>query len=156
MFIIEGIITGLIATIIYDFYQLSQSYAYNINRTKWNLIGRYFVGFISKKVFIEDIENEIEINNELLIGYLIHYTVGLIFGIFYVLINKLFFHEPSIILALTIGFITVLGSWCFLMPYAFNIGFFANQKEEWKQILVQNLISHFIFGISLYLGYYII
>ena len=43
-----------------------------------------------------------------------------------------------------------------MMPYAYNIGFFALKKEEWKQILVQNLLVHFIFGIGLYLGYIII
>ena len=51
----------------------------------------------------------------------------------------MFFSEPSFILALIIGFLTVLGSWCLMMPYAYNSGFFASKKEEQKQILVQGV-----------------
>ena len=43
-----------------------------------------------------------------------------------------------------------------MMPYVYNIGFFANKKVDQKQILTQNLIAHFIFGIGLYFGYLII
>tara|TARA_B110000438_G_C15569124_1_gene544594 strand:+ start:94 stop:576 length:483 start_codon:yes stop_codon:yes gene_type:complete len=153
MFFLQGIISGLIATFLFDLYQISLSYAYNINKPKWNLVGRYFIGITKKNYFIENIESEKEITNELIIGYIIHYLIGLIFGAIYLLINKLLYVEPSIILALIIGFITVLGSWCIMMPLAYNMGFFASKKEEQKQIMVQNLIAHFIFGIGLYLGY---
>ena len=156
MLFLQGIISGLIATLIFDLFQISLSYAYNINKSKWNLIGRYFFGLYYKKYFIEDIENESEITNELILGYIAHYIIGSLFGIIYVLFNKIFYQEPSILLALSVGFFTVLGSWCILMPYAFNMGFFASKKEEQMQILTQNLIAHFIFGIGLYFGFVIL
>jgi hypothetical protein len=74
----------------------------------------------------------------------------------YVSLNIIFFNEPSWILALIIGFFSVMGSWCIMMPYAFNIGFFGSKKEEQKQLIVQNLIAHFIFGVGLFFGYEII
>ena len=73
----------------------------------------------------------------------------------YVIINSLFLEQPSLILALIIGFLTVLGSWCLMMPYAFNLGFFGSKIEEQKQVLVQNLLFHFIFGVGLFFGYVI-
>ena len=91
----------------------------------------------------------------MIIGYIVHYIIGSLFGILYVLINMIFYIEPSIFLSLIIGFTTVLGAWCIMMPFAFNIGFFASKKEEQKQLMVQNLIAHFVFGIGLYLGYLI-
>ena len=156
MFLIYGLIAGIIATLIFDLFQISLSYAYNINKSKWNLIGRYFIGIIkNNKFFLDNIEEEEIIHNELLIGYLVHYAIGAIFGLFYVSINLIFYSEPSLILALIIGIITVLGGWCIIMPYAYNIGFFASKKEEQFQILAQNLIAHFIFGIGLYIGFLI-
>ena len=156
MFLIYGLIAGIIATLIFDLFQISLNYAYNINKSKWNLIGRYFIGVIkNNKFFVDNIEEEEIIDNELLIGYLVHYTIGSIFGLFYVSINLIFYSEPSLILALIIGFITVLGGWCIIMPYTYNIGFFASKKEEQFQILAQNLIAHFIFGIGLYIGFLI-
>ena len=155
MFLLQGIISGIIATLLFDLYQFSLTYAYNINKPKWNLAGRYFVGLTHKKYFREDIENENPINNELIFGYIGHYLIGIFFGLIYVSINLIFFNHPSIFLAIFIGFITVLGGWCIMMPLAYNIGFFASKKEEQKQIIIQNLIAHFVFGIGLYIGYII-
>ena len=153
MFFFNGIVTGIIATIIFDIFQFSLSYAYNINKPRWDLVGRYFIGIKEKKFFRDDIENEKQIKNELFIGYIVHYSIGIIYGIFYVILNLFFSNNPSLYLALIVGFLTVLGAWCIMMPYAYNIGFFASKKEEQKQIIVQNLIAHFIFGIGLYIGY---
>ena len=155
MFIILGIISGIFATLLFDIFQISLSYAYNIKKSKWNLVGRYFSGLREKKYFRDNLEDEAIVKYELIIGYCVHYLVGSIFGLIYVSLNKVFFLEPSLLLALIIGFITVLGSWIIMMPFAFNIGFFASKKEEQNQLIVQNLIIHFIFGIGLYLGYII-
>ena len=40
MFLIYGLIAGIIATLIFDLFQISLSYAYNINKS--NFIKRYF------------------------------------------------------------------------------------------------------------------
>lgn len=156
MFLLKGIISGIIATLIFDLYQFLLSYAYNINKPKWYLIGRYFLGLEKNKFVRENLEDEDKISNELIAGYFIHYFIGTIFGIFYVTLNIMIFNQPSFFLALFIGFFTVLGAWCILMPFAFNIGFFAIKKDEQKQILTQNLIAHFIFGVGLFIGYLII
>ena len=153
MFFFEGLMSGLIATFLLDLFQLSQSYAYKIKRGKWDLVGRYFLGLAKGKYFRFDINNEPSIKYELIIGYTIHYIVGSIFGLIYIVFNIIFFSEPSFLLALTVGFITVLGAWCIMMPYAFNIGFFASREKKQKELLIQNLIAHFVFGVGLYIGY---
>ena len=45
MFIIQGLISGIIATIIFDIFQHSLNFAYGIDKPKWSLIGRYFLGY---------------------------------------------------------------------------------------------------------------
>lgn len=132
MFLFKGLFVGIIATAIFDLYQLSLFYGYNINKSRWNLIGRYFIGLKDKKYYREDITNDDNYKYELLIGYLVHYAIGSIFGITYVILNILIFNQPSLMLAIIFGFLTVLGAWCITMPYAFNMGFFASKKEEQK------------------------
>ena len=156
MFLFDGIISGLVATGLFDFFQISLFYGYNIKKSKWNLIGRYVFGLKEKKYIVNDIESEDFIDKEIYIGYATHYLIGIIFGIIYVTINIILFNNPSWGLALFIGFITVLGGWCVTMPFIFNIGFFACKKEEQKQIMIQNLLAHFIFGVGLYFGYSLI
>ena len=156
MFIIQGLISGIIATIIFDIFQHSLSFAYGIDKPKWNLIGRYFLGYkkgIYKRYLIAEDEEE---EKELIWGYLIHYIIGVIYGVFYVSLNELMFDYPSILLAYFIGFSSVLGAWCYLMPYAFNLGFFASRSENRFEVMTQSLINHFIFGTGLFIGLYII
>ena len=153
MFLIYGLIAGIIATILFDIYQIALNYAYGINKTRWDLVGRYFIGLKNNKYFRDDLINDLLEKYELIYGYLIHYTIGIIYGLFYILINLIFYDEPSILIALVYGFITILGDWCIMMPFAYNLGFFASKSDEKNQLIVQGLLAHFVFGIGLFIGY---
>ena len=155
MILLQGIISGLFATIIFDLYQLSLNYAYGIEKPKWNLLGRYFLGYKEGKFIRETLIDDEELYNELFWGYFFHYLIGILYGIVFVIINFLLFDYPSILLAYIFGFSTVLGAWCFLMPFAYNLGFFASKSEQKANLLAQNLIAHFVFGTGLFIGLYI-
>ena len=70
MIILQGFISGLIATILFDLFNHSLNYAYNINKPKWYLLGRYFIGYRQGRFFrvsIEEDEGEdVELPTELL------------------------------------------------------------------------------------------
>ena len=155
MILLQGIISGLFATIIFDLYQLSLNYAYGIEKPKWNLLGRYFLGYKEGKFIRETLIDDEELYNELFWGYFFHYLIGILYGIVFVILNFSLFDYPSILLAYIFGFSTVLGAWCFLMPFAYNLGFFASKSEQRANLLVQNLIAHFVFGTGLFIGLYI-
>ena len=155
MILLNGIISGLFATILFDIFNYALNFAYGIEKPKWNLLGRYFLGYKENKFIRTNLIDDEEIDNELLWGYFFHYSIGIIYGIIFVILNFLFFEYPSIFLAYIFGFFTVLGGWCFLMPFAYNLGFFASKNENRLKILVQNLIAHFVFGTGLFIGFYI-
>ena len=155
MILFQGIISGLFATFIFDLFQSSLNYAYGIEKPKWNLLGRYFLGYKESKFIRKTLIDDEELDNELLWGYFFHYLIGIIYGIVFVILNFLLFDYPSILLAYIFGFSTVLGAWCFLMPFAYNLGFFASKSEGRTYLLVQNLIAHFVFGTGLFIGLYI-
>lgn len=155
MLIFQGLISGIIATIIFDFFNISLKFAYNIDKPKWNFLGRYFLGYKEGKYIRKSLQYDDDVENELLWGYIIHYLIGIIYGLFYVFINLLIFDYPSLLIAYIVGFITVLGAWCYLMPFAYNLGFFASKSDQQFKTLTQNLIGHFIFGTGLFIGFYI-
>ena len=155
MILLQGIISGLFATIMFDLYHSCTNFAYGVEKPKWNLLGRYFLGYKENKFIRKNLINDEELDNELLWGYFFHYLIGIIYGIFFVIFNFLLFDYPSILLAYIFGFSTVLGAWCFLMPFAYNLGFFGSKSEQRINLLVQNLISHFVFGTGLFIGLYI-
>ena len=51
MVILQGFISGLIATILFDIFNHSLNYAYNIKKPSWYLLGRYFIGYRQRKYF---------------------------------------------------------------------------------------------------------
>ena len=155
MLIFQGLISGIIATIIFDLFNISLKFAYNIDKPKWNFLGRYFLGYKEGRYIRKSLQEDDDEENELLWGYIIHYLIGIIYGLFYVFINLLIFDYPSLLIAYVVGFITVLGAWCYLMPFAYNLGFFASKSDQQFKILTQNLIGHFIFGTGLFIGFYI-
>ena len=155
MLIFQGLISGIIATIIFDLFNISLKFAYNIDKPKWNFLGRYFLGYKEGRYIRSSLQEDDDVENELLWGYIIHYLIGIIYGLFYVFINLLIFDYPSLLIAYVIGFITVLGAWCYLMPFAYNLGFFASKSDQQFKTLTQNLIGHFIFGTGLFIGFYI-
>lgn len=156
MIFLQGFISGLFATILFDLFNQSISYAYEIKKPKWHLLGRYFIGYKHRRYFRKYLEEDEEENNELLWGYFIHYIIGIVYGLFYIWLNLLFFDYPSLLIAYLFGFVTVLGAWCYLMPFAYNLGFFASKSDQQFNILTQNLIGHFVFGTGLFIGYYIL
>ena len=155
MLVFQGLISGIIATIIFDLFNISLKYAYNIDKPKWNFLGRYFLGYKEGRYIRKSLQEDDDEENELLWGYIIHYLIGIIYGLFYVFINLLIFDYPSLLIAYVVGFITVLGAWCYLMPFAYNLGFFASKSDQQFKTLTQNLIGHFIFGTGLFIGFYI-
>jgi uncharacterized membrane protein YagU involved in acid resistance len=155
MLIFQGLISGIIATIIFDLFNISLKFAYNIDKPKWNFLGRYFLGYKEGRYIRKSLQEDDDEKNELLWGYIIHYLIGIIYGLFYVFINLLIFDYPSLLIAYVVGFITVLGAWCYLMPFAYNLGFFASKSDQQFKTLTQNLIGHFIFGTGLFIGFYI-
>ena len=159
MIIIEGIFIGIIATFLFDLFDFITQYAYGTNKKKWNIVGRYFAKlFFELKFFQENIHNEPVVKNENFIGYFFHYFIGSIFGIFFIFINYFYYSYSNIVgvesyfISIFFGFFTVLFGWCFMQPYAYNIGFFASKEENQIEILLQNFISHFMFGNGLSFG----
>ena len=155
MYILQGINSGLVATIIFDLFNVSLNFAYDIDKPKWNFLGRYFLGYKEGRYVRNNLKDDNAIEHELLWGYSIHYMIGIIFGLFYVFLNLLFFNYPSLFVAYFVGFLTVLGAWCFLMPFAYNLGFVASKTDAQFKIMIQNLIGHFVFGTGLFIGYYL-
>ena len=135
MILLQGVISGLFATIIFDLFNISLNFSYGIEKPKWNLLGRYFLGYKESRFFRNHLIEDEELENELLWGYFFHYLIGVIYGIIFVILNYLLFDYPSILLAYIFGFTTVLGGWCFLMPFAYNLGFFASKSDQRIKLL---------------------
>ena len=87
MILFNGIISGIVATIFFDLFQIAVLFAYGGKKSNWALVGRYFIGVARMQFVQNDLINSNEEKNELIIGYFAHYLIGAIFGVAYTVIN---------------------------------------------------------------------
>ena len=83
------IIIGVISCCAMDLWQRFLKFSFGINPSDWAVVGRWFVLSISKgKIYNPDIDNEPVIKKELLIGWLVHYSVAILYSfVFFILIK---------------------------------------------------------------------
>ena len=120
------------------------------------MVGRWG-GHMPRGVFVHDPISEADpIPNELVMGWISHYVVGLIYGLTYLyIVEVLLSGGPSLISALVFGLVTLVVPW-FIMQPAMGAGVFATRVPRPSVMRLVSLSLHTVFGISLYVGWLLI
>ena len=83
------IIVGLLSCLVMDLWQRLLKLTYGINPSDWKIIGRWFIYLVLKqKVYNPNIENEEPYENELLIGWIFHYFIGIVYSLGFFILMK--------------------------------------------------------------------
>ena len=84
MEIFHIVIVGILSCFAMDMWQRLLKLLYAINPSDWGVVGRWFVLVIKKgKIYNPTIDKEMPINNELIIGWVFHYFVAILYSIFF-------------------------------------------------------------------------
>jgi hypothetical protein len=153
---IQGVLTGVIATVGMDIWAAVVKYVLRLPTADWALVGRWF-GHMPRGVFIHrPVADSAPIANELVIGWIGHYITGIVYGLIYLyVVVKFLAITPSLISALIFGLVTLVAPW-FIMQPAMGAGIFASRTPRPGLMRVINLSMHAVFGVSLYLGWLLI
>ena len=111
------IIVGLLSCLVMDLWQRLLKLTYGINPSDWKIIGRWFIYLVLKqKIYNPNIENESAYNNELMIGWIFHYFIGVVysFGFYFMEYYNVF--EATLIDGLIFGLVTLVIPWFFMLP----------------------------------------
>ncbi|MTI10337.1 DUF2938 domain-containing protein [Rhodospirillaceae bacterium RKSG073] len=139
---------GIIATITMDIWALFLKAAFNIVGLNYAMVGRWIGHFFKGKLTHKAIGKSSRIAGESIIGWVLHYTIGILFAAVLVLIWG---YSPSIIQSLIIGISTVVFPF-FLMQPCFGLGIAGSKLPKPNSARLKSLMTHFIFGLGLYLG----
>ena len=89
MEIFHIVIIGVFSCFAMDVWQRFLKLMFGINPSDWAIVGRWYILLISKgKIYNPLIEEEPPINNELKIGWAVHYTVAIMYSIFFFMLLK--------------------------------------------------------------------
>ena len=117
MEILNIVIIGIISCLAMDIWQRLLKIMYDINPSDWAIVGRWYILLISKaKIYNPIIEEVPPIKNELRIGWVVHYTVAIMYSIFFFMLLKYNFCNASIFNGFVFGLLSVVVPWFFFMP----------------------------------------
>lgn len=154
--VIQGVLIGVIATIGMDIWSAIVKHLMRLPTADWALAGRWFA-HMARGVFVHRNVAESEpVANELVIGWIGHYVTGIVYGLAYLFIVKLFLAAtPTLISALIFGLVTLVAPWCVMQP-AMGAGLFASKTPRPGLTRIVNLSMHAVFGASLFAGWLLI
>jgi hypothetical protein len=150
--IVTGIFAGVLGTLVMDSLNYLVVRTRLISRIDLATIGRMAAGWARGR-FCYANPNEMEqVRNEVLIGLITHYTIGVVLAVPYVLSwSFLVGGSPSPIWALVYGIATTVASWFFVYP-SMGLGVFGRLSPEGMKATLSSLANHLFFGLGLAIG----
>ncbi|WP_257670768.1 DUF2938 domain-containing protein [Parapedobacter tibetensis] len=149
--IVNTILVGIGATLTMDIYALILK-LFGIKSLDYRLVGRWIGHFPEGKFFHNKIMDAPPVQNEQIIGWIAHYSIGITFAFLLVFIyGKNWLDKPTLIPALIIGIVTIVAPF-FLMQPAFGFGIAGSNLPNPGRVMLMSFIIHCIFGIGLYLS----
>lgn len=104
-----AVFIGVGATVIMDVWNGVLKYLFSLPSLNFALVGRWLGHMLRGKVIHDNIKNSSEIKGESLIGWTVHYSVGIIFALGLLLIYGLeWVSHPDLMPALIVGVMTVV------------------------------------------------
>ncbi|OKY25805.1 DUF2938 domain-containing protein [Thalassotalea sp. PP2-459] len=151
--IINSVLIGIGATVVLDLWSLFIEKLFNMPPLNWRMVGRW-VGLMSDgKFYHQNISQSKAVNNELLIGWVTHYIIGVIFaGAFLLIVNEsVTLTSVSFLSSVIFGMVTVVFPFCIMQP-CMGLGFVASKAPKPNIARIRSLINHMVFGVGLYVA----
>ncbi len=152
MTILQILITGIVATATLDLWQQVYRLVFGAPITDWAMIGRW-VGHIPEGQFVQpDLGKAPPIANERILGWIVHYVVGIGYAVVYLLLMRFVVGSPpSFISALVFGAVSVVVTWFFMEPIL-GAGVMGSKIPGQAGARVHDFTSHLSLGVGLFIG----
>jgi hypothetical protein len=155
-FLIRSIMMGVAATALLDIWALLLNRAFGFGMPNWAMGGRWFAHSLKGHVWHENIADSPTVTNELAIGWIGHYLIGILFAAAALLIGgAVWIKNPTWPIPIFVGLITVGCGW-FLMQPGMGNGIAACKKPDATRIRILNILGHIVFGLGLWASAYLI
>lgn len=145
-------VIGMAATAVLDIWAILLNRLFGFPLPNWALVGRWFAHLSRGQFAHADIGRAEPIANELALGWIAHYLVGIIFAAATLLIGGAgWVKAPTWPLPVIVGLVTVGCGWFILQP-GMGAGIAASKKPERARIRTLNILGHIVFGLAMYVA----
>jgi hypothetical protein len=148
--IVGAIAIGIGATLVMDLWNLFLKRTFGIPSLSYCLLGRWMRHMPGGSLRHASISAAAEKPHECTVGWIAHYTIGVVFTLVFVaLASGDWLSRPTVLPALLYGLATVVFPF-FLMQPSFGLGIAASRAPNPTQARLKSLATHTVFGIGLY------
>ena len=117
MEIFHIVVIGIVSCVVMDLWQRLLKLLYSINPSDWSVVGRWFVLVVlERQIYNPTIDQVAPIKNELMIGWIVHYSVAILYSIFFFILLEYGICSASLFNGIIFGLISVIVPWFFFMP----------------------------------------
>ncbi len=147
--VVTGVVAGVLGTLVMDSLNLLFARTGMLSQIDVGMIGRMSVGWAHGRFRYRHPSEMKQVANEMLYGYITHYTIGVGLAITYVLGWDLLVGGPaSPVWALAYGVATTVAAYFFVLP-SMGLGVFGRRSPEGIKIPLSSLANHLFYGVGL-------
>lgn len=152
-FLLLSILIGAGGTAALDLWNLLLHRVLGMPLPPWHLIGRWFAGLPSGRlVHDKGIGESPVVANELVIGWVMHYLVGMLFAAILLTVWGMSWAvAPTFLPPLIVGLVTVGAGWFILQP-GMGVGMACSGAPNPNLARLNNVVGHVVFAIGMYLA----
>lgn len=145
-----GIAMGLAGTVAMDIWAIVLNRAFGQPLPNWGAVGRWAANL--PVLFHDDIGAVAPVRAEVSLGWIVHYGVGVIYGVFWALVaGASWLAAPTFVPVWIFALLTLSAGWFLLHP-GLGLGWaLSKTPNPWKG-RIMGLIAHTVFGLGMFLG----
>jgi hypothetical protein len=148
--IIMALGMGLGATALLDLWAMALNRIFGFPLPNWALVGRWVLHLPKGQYLHENIADAEPFPNELAVGWLFHYAVGIAFAVAVLLIGGMAWaNAPTWPIPMLVGLVTVGAGWFILQP-GMGAGIAASRRPDATRVRILNVLGHIVFGLGLW------
>jgi hypothetical protein len=148
---INMVVAGVFATVVLDIWQRILHAAAGIPPTNWGIVGRWFGHMKHGRFVHEAIGEAAPVAGEAVIGWIMHYLIGIAYGVVYVGMMVWLSDGPTWLNGFVFGLASVVVPW-FLMQPCLGLGAMGSKAPNPNIPRYTALAAHCIYGVALYAG----
>lgn len=146
-----ALLIGVGATVIMDLWGMLLR-RLGIPTLNFAMVGRWAGHVMKGRVRHDAIAKAEPVANELVLGWVIHYVIGVLFAVMLVgMVGEGWLSAPTLWPALVWGVATVVAPLCFMQP-VMGAGFFASRTPTPGRNCLKSLVTHTVFGVGMFLS----
>jgi hypothetical protein len=149
-FLVRSIVIGVGATLLFDIWGLMLNRVARLPAPNFALVGRWFAHLPRGRFTHDDIARTEPVEGELVIGWVAHYAIGILFaGALLAIWGLGWARNPTFMPALIVGLVTVGCGWFILQP-GMGAGIAASRRANAWTLRAMNVAGHVVFAIGMY------